>query len=146
MAPQHDQRWCRCADSPVSARGPLTFIDHLDGCGFPEERCEIDSHRRLVHDACGRVLAMRFCGCGGSDRGFTLDAARGWWVHYVCGWPTKAWYESSGKPAPSKLLGLKPVTYHEYQLVPSTPKVEFERLSAAQKRSNRLAVGRWIRD
>ena len=78
--------------------------------------------------------------------GFTYDVARRWWVHYVCGWPKRAWYESAGNPAPPPLAGYKPITYHEYQFVPSKPKEEYDRLSSDQKRINEESVGRWVWD
>ena len=67
-------------------------------------------------------------------------------MHYVCGWPTRAWYEGSGRSAPEALVGLKPTAYHEYQSVPMTPRVKYDRLTPDQKLKNRAAVGTWVWD
>ena len=85
---------------------------------------------------------MRFCGCTAS--GYTLDPVRDWWVHYTCGWPTKAWHTGSGRHAPKSLLGIKPVTYHEY--VPVTGKAHVGRLSVEGRRRNKSAIGSWVWD
>jgi hypothetical protein len=87
---------------------------------------------------------MRFCGC--TPSGYTFDEQRGWWVHYVCGWPTRAWYEASGGPAPEMLAGVRPVTLHEYPAVPRIPKKAYERLTEGQKRLNDAYAGEWVRD
>ena len=135
-------KWCECEDGPVSATGPLTMLAHDESCGFPERRCENDQHRITIHDACGKPVRMRYCTCTAS--GYTHDVARDWWVHYACGWPTKAWYAGSDKPAPPKLAGIKPVTYHEY--VPVTGKANTDRLSNEAKKRNKAAIGSWVWD
>jgi hypothetical protein len=140
------ESWCDCADAPLAANGPLTCLDHLTGCGFPTQACTVDAHRVMTHSECGRPVQMRYCSCGAGSRGFTYDIARGWWVHYVCAWPTRAWFSGAGKPAPPILAGCKPMTYHEFQSVPSKPKADYDRLSLDQKRSNDAAVGGWVWD
>jgi len=87
---------------------------------------------------------MRFCSCPPS--GYTFDPEREWWVHYHCGWPTRAWYEGSDRPAPEQLLGVRPVTYHEYVSVPRGSKKQPDRLSAEQRRLNDAQIGGWVRD
>jgi len=87
---------------------------------------------------------MRFCGCTAS--GYTFDVEREWWVHYTCGWPTRAWYEAAGRPAPEPLAGQRPVTYHEFVVVPRAPKQTYDRLSEAQKRLNDTYADAWVRD
>jgi len=89
-------------------------------------------------------MPMRFCGCGAT--GFTFDEARGWWVHYECGWPTRAWFSSCGELAPVDLLGVRPVAYHEFVVVPQNPKATYDRLSEEQRRINEAWAGRWVRD
>ena len=131
-------RWCDCADAPRHARGAVTLLDHPTPCAFPDGICSERSHRVTVHHKCGRELLMRFCGCG--DTGFTLDPARGWWVHYACGWPTRAWFEGSGAPAPEHLAGLRPVTYHEFPVVPD------KQMTDEQKAVSRAHAGSWVRD
>lgn len=138
--------WCGCDQAPVLATGALTILDHPGRCGFPIQRCEEDGHRLVRHEECGRPVAMRFCGCGKATSGFTFDRERGWWVHYQCGWPTRAWYEGSGRPAPPQLLGIKPITYHEFVAVPRAPKATYLRLTAEQKVINDEFAGRWIWD
>lgn len=135
-------RWCECDDSPVVVTRALTMLDHDEDCGFPEKRCANDRHRMAVHDACGKLILMRYCACGSS--GFTHEPARDWWVHYVCGWPTRAWYTTSGKHAPEPLRGIKPVTYHEY--VPVTGKRLLARLSPDGQKRNRASAGTWVWD
>jgi hypothetical protein len=134
--------WCDCEDAPLEARGSLTLLDHDEECGFPEQRCTDAAHRMRVHDGCGRPVPMRFCACAPS--GYTYDVDRAWWVHYQCGWPTKAWYTGAARPAPEHLLGLKPVTYHEY--VPVTGKANLELLSSSARRRNKVASGGWVWD
>ena len=56
---QTGQKWCPCPDSPTGAKGPLTLLDHASECGFPVERCDIDDHRRVVHESCGLVVPVR---------------------------------------------------------------------------------------
>jgi len=133
-------------EPPVLARGAITVLEHDEGCGFPERRCKNDVHRMFVHAACGRPVRMRFCGCSDTDHGYTFDTTRGWWVHYVCGWPTKAWYEGSGSPLPPGLGGVKPVTYHEYRAVPRSPARPWKSLTPQQQAANDAAVGRWVWD
>lgn len=118
------------------------MLDHDVECGFPERRCGNDGHRIVIHEACGRQVAMRFCGCAPS--GYTYDVERDWWVHYVCGWPKEAWYTGSGKPAPRALLGIKPVTYHEY--APVTGKANTKRLGPERQDINKAASGAWVWD
>ncbi len=81
---------------------------------------------------------MRYCDCG--DPGFTLDPERGWWVHYICGWPTRGWFEACGTPAPEPLAGLRPVTYHEFPIVPD------KQLTPEQRVVSRAHAGTWVRD
>jgi hypothetical protein len=137
---------CRCWEPPVTADGPITMLEHDAECGYPERRCENDAHRMFIHAACGRPVRMRFCGCTSTDHGYTHDTVRGWWVHYVCGWPTKAWYEGSGSPSPPELEGVKPVTYHEYRAVPKTPARAWKSLNPGQQLANDRAVGAWLWD
>jgi len=87
---------------------------------------------------------VRFCACPPS--GYTFDAERGWWVHYYCGWPTRAWYEAAGKPAPDLLLGMRPVTLHEYVGVAKGSKAIGDPLMPGQRRLNDAQVGLWVRD
>jgi hypothetical protein len=138
------QPWCDCPDAPLFARGAATVIDHPGGCEFPEQVCTRRAHRVTVHEGCGRELRVRFCGCPPS--GYTLDPERGWWVHYTCGWPTRALYEGTGRPAPQHLAGLRPVTYHEFAVVPRSPKSAYERLTMDQRRINHIYAGTWVRD
>lgn len=81
---------------------------------------------------------MRYCGCG--DTGLALDPARGWWVHYACGWPTRARFEAAGAPAPEELAGLRPVTYHESPVAPE------KQLSEELKAVSLSHAGTWVRD
>jgi hypothetical protein len=131
-------RWCECADAPRYARGAATLLDHPMPCAFPDGACEVRSHRVTVHAKCGRELLVRYCGCG--DTGFTLDPARGWWVHYACGWPSRAWFETTGSPAPDELAGLRPVTYHEFPVLPD------KQMTDEQKVVSRAHAGAWVRD
>jgi len=89
-------------------------------------------------------MPFRFCGCLPS--GYTHDWERDWWVHYSCGWPTRAWLTEAGHLPPAELLGVKPVTYHEFLVVPRTPKAAFARLTEEQRRINAAWAGRWVRD
>jgi len=122
--------------------GPLTFLDHDEGCGFPEGPCTTDAHRLTVHVACGLPLLMRFCGCP-PGQGWTLDPERDWWVDHWCGWPRRAWFEASGTPAPPGLAGRKPVTWHDY---PSVTGKARERLGEDARRRNTAAAGTGVRD
>jgi hypothetical protein len=145
MADEPGYEWCECPDAPVTAKGPLTLLDHSDDCGFPARQCDEPVHQRMIHETCGRPVKMRFCCCGG-DYGFALDPERGWWVHYNCGWPTRAWFTGSGSPAPADLAGLKPITWHPFEPVPRSPKTVWLRLSEAQRALNLDYLGRWVRD
>jgi hypothetical protein len=136
--------WCDCPDAPLYARGPSTLLDHPGGCQFPAGICTVRAHRVVVHEACGRELRIRFCACIPS--GYTFDEERGWWVHYVCGWPTRSWFEASGQPAPDNLAAVKPATFYEYPVVPSVPKKAYSRLTEEEKRLNDAFVGAWVRD
>jgi hypothetical protein len=136
--------WCECDDAPRYARGAATLLDHPGACDFPDGICTERAHRVTVHPACGRELRIRFCGCGGT--GFSHDVERDWWVHYECGWPTRAWYEAAGRPAPDHLAGLRPVTYHEFRVVPENPRAVYERLDPRQRELNRARAGSWVRD
>lgn len=136
--------WCDCFDAPTYVLGPATFLDHPSGCDFPIGVCTIRAHRVKVHEVCGRELMMRFCACQPS--GYTFDVERDWWVHYHCGWPTRAWYERAGKPAPVHLLGIRPVTLHEYVSVPRGPTNRDDPLKPEQRRLNDAHVGQWVRD
>lgn len=131
-------RWCECADAPRYARGAPSLLDHPTPCAFPDGVCTERSHRVTTHAKCGRELLVRYCGCGGT--GFTLDPERGWWVHYACSWPTRAWFEATGVPASDELAGLRPVTYHEFPVVPE------KQLSNEQKVVSRAHAGAWVRD
>ena len=137
-------QWCDCAEAPVLVRGPATFLDHPGGCEFPTGICTVRAHRVTVHQKCGRELAVRFCGCLPS--GYTFDPERSWWVHYYCGWPKRAWYESGDHRAPDHLVGLRPVTLHEYVPVPRGPKSKKDPLTPEQRRLNDAMVGQWVRD
>jgi hypothetical protein len=136
--------WCDCDDAPILARGPATFRDHPTECEFPTGICTVRAHRVTVHQKCGRELAVRFCGCVPS--GYTFDAERGWWVHYFCGWPTRAWYETAAKPAPDDLLGIRPVTLHEFVSVPRGSKKKPDPLTPERRIQNDALVGNWVRD
>ncbi len=136
--------WCECDDAPVYARGAATLLDHPDECGFPDRLCSVRNHRMTFHDRCGLPLQMRFCGCGAT--GFTFDLDRRWWVHYACGWPTRAWYASAAQTAPDHLVGLRPVTYHEFVAIPETPKASYSRLNERERDINRKRAGTWVRD
>ncbi len=138
------KRWCDCADAPRFAHGPATLLNHPGDCGFPDEVCAVREHRVTVHSACGLELLMLFCGCGATA--FTLDPERGWWVHYVCGWPTQAWYDAAGRPAPEPLAGLRPVTWHEFPVIPQTPKAVYRRLDERQRAVNQARAGTSVRD
>lgn len=91
---------------------------------------------------------MLYCRCGSSA--FTFDPERGWWVHCVCGWPTRAWYEGAGRPAaPKRLVGIRPVTYHEFVAVPRIPKsakTVADPLTPEQRAINDAMVGQSVRD
>lgn len=145
-------RWCDCLDRPVySLRPPLstnsgttTVLDHPDGCSFPDRVCDVRAHRVQVHEACGREVLMLFCACG--EPAFTWDEPRDWWVHYGCGWPTRAWFEAQGRPALEHLAGLRPVTYHEFRVHPRTPKKAYAALSDHQRAANERGAGTWVRD
>jgi hypothetical protein len=137
-------QWCGCEDSPWFVRSPLTIWDHPDDCGFPAEPCRAGRHRTSIHKGCGREMPIRFCGCLAS--GYTFDRDRVWWVHYECGWPTRAWFKSCGLVPPDDLLGIKPTTYHEFVIVPKSPKSIYEQLTEEQRRLNEEWVGRWVRD
>ena len=78
--------------------------------------------------------------------GYTFDVERGWWVHYSCGWPTRAWYEAAGKPAGEDLLGMRPVTLHEFVSVPRRSKGKADRLTPEQRIRNDAQIGNWVRD
>lgn len=136
--------WCECQEAPIHALGPATFLDHPGGCEFPLGVCTVRAHRVTVHQACARELAVRFCGCPPS--GYSFDPERGWWVHYSCGWPTRAWYEIAGRPAPDHLLGMRPVTLHEFVSAPRGPKSKRDPLTPEQRGLNDAQVGQWVRD
>lgn len=136
--------WCDCADAPLFTNGPATLLDHPGACEFPGAVCTVRAHRAIAHDRCGRELLVRFCGCGGT--GFTHDVDRDWWVCYRCGWPTRAWYEGSGKPAPEQLAGMRPVTYHEFVAVPRSPQSAYARLDERQRELNKAFANSWVRD
>ena len=139
-----DSSWCGCKVAPTRVSGAATFLDHPGGCEFPVGVCTVRGHRVAVHQACGREFAIRFCACPPS--GYTFDVERGWWVHYVCGWPTRAWFEVAGRPAPDELVGMRPVTLHEYVSVPRGPKSKDDPLTAEQRGLDSAAVGGWVRD
>lgn len=130
--------WCECDDAPIWARGAPTLLDHPTPCEFPDRPCTAREHRVTVHRQCGRSLLMRYCGCGAD--GFSLDPERGWWVHYVCGWPTRAWFAAAGQPAPDDLAGLRPRTYHEFPVVPD------KQMTTEQRAISRRFAGGWVRD
>lgn len=136
--------WCSCPDAPWFVDKPYTLLDHDETCGFPVSPCSVRAHRITVHKGCGRPMPVRFCGCQPS--GYSYDVARGWWVHYYCGWPTRAWYEGAGKPAPDHLLGMRPVTLHEFVSVPRGPRTKEDPLTPEQRRLNDAQVGQWVRD
>ena len=135
--------WCACEDRPTYAR-PRTIVDHPGDCEFPGGRCTNQAHKRTIHERCGRPVEMLFCGCMPS--GYTFDVERGWWVHYWCGWPTRAWFEAAGAAAPASLRGVKPVTYHEFPVVPRSPRKAYDRLTDAQKALNDQFAGTMVWD
>lgn len=141
-----DARWCDCPGRPAHATRPLSLVDHGDDCAFPEAVCEVREHRMTRHEECGRWIEMLFCGCAPTNPGYILDETRGWWVHVRCGWPTRAWFESDQRRAPEGLRGIRPLTYHEFAIVPKAPKASYERLTARQRELNAAFVGRWVRD
>ena len=136
--------WCACEDAPWLVRGSLTALDHPNGCRFPDQPCSVPEHHTSIHKSCGLRMPMRFC--GSLALSYAFDQERGWWVHYECGWPTRAWFESCGEMPPSELLGIKPITYHEFVIVPRSPKASYERLSEVQRQINDEWAGRWVRD
>lgn len=136
--------WCSCEDAPWFSRDALTMLDHSESCGFPRAACTVREHRIFIHKDCSKPMPMRFCGCMGT--GFTFDAERGWWVHYLCGWPTRAWFVGCGDLPREDLLGLKPVTFHEYVAVPQNPKKEYAKLSEEQQRINAGFAGSMVHD
>jgi hypothetical protein len=136
--------WCACEDAPWLAHGPLTLLDHPDDCGFPAQPCGVRAHHMSKHKSCGLLMPMRFCGC--LALGYTFDPARGWWVDVECGWPSRAWFKSCGKLAPGSLMDVKPVTFHEFVIVPRTPKKAYEHLTDEQRRLNEECAGGWVRD
>jgi hypothetical protein len=144
MATVAGDRWCDCDDGPRYARGASTLLDHPGTCEFPAGICTVREHRVTVHTTCGRELQMRFCGCGGA--GFTYNVERDWWVCYMCGWPTQAWYEACGSPAPDDLAGVRPVTYHEFAVIPTSPRRIYDRLDERGRALNRERAGTWVRD
>ena len=87
---------------------------------------------------------VRFCACPPS--GYTFDPERRWWVHYYCGWPTRAWYEGAAQPAPPHLLGIRPVTLHEFVKVPRASALKKDPLTPAQRRVNDTHSVEWVRD
>jgi len=143
---KHLKKRCICWVPPVMTQGALTMNEHDEECGFPLRRCGNDEHRLFVHTACGRPMRMRYCGCTGLDYGYTFDRARGWWVHYDCGWPARAWFDSEGQSPPPDLEGIKPVTFHEYRMVPKSPRRAHAALSDEQKRVNDETTGTWVWD
>lgn len=144
MATPSAGAWCNCPDAPLLVRGAATLLDHPGGCAFPASVCTVRAHRVSIHEGCGREMPMRYCGCPPS--GYTLDIARGWWVHYSCGWPTKPWFDAAGQPAREELRGLRPITYHEFATVPRSPKPTYDRLTDEQKRINDTYVGASVWD
>ncbi len=148
MSAEAARQWCTCPDAPVHARGASTKLDHREGCEFPTGICAVRAHRITVHEKCGRVVPVLFCGCGSTA--FTFDPERGWWVHYVCAWPTRAWYEGAGRPpALPDLVGVRPLTYHEFVPVPRVPKRArnvVEPLTPEQRQVNDVMVGQSVWD
>ena len=138
--------WCSCADAPWFVSIPFTLLDHDESCGFPVSPCSVRAHRVTVHKGCGRPMPVRFCGCQPS--GYSFDVARGWWVHYYCGWPTRAWLTGHGHLPSADLLGVRPATFHEFVPVPrsKSPKSVYARLSDEQRRLNAAWTGGWVRD
>ena len=106
------------------------MLEHPTDCEFPAGVCT--------------ARALRFCGC--TPSGYTFDAERGWWVHYHCGWPTRAWYERAGRAAPDELLGVRPVTLHEFVGVPRGPRGKADPLTPGQRALNDAQIGAWVRD
>ncbi len=64
----------------------------------------------------------------------------------MCGWPTRAWYEAAGQPARDDLLGLRPVTAHEFVSVPRGPKGKADPLTPDRRTRNDAQIGRLVRD
>ena len=140
-------RWCDCVDAPRYTSRPLpeSLLQHPTECGFPEGPCTAPAHRTTIHKHCGRPLLLRYCRCGST--GFTLDVERNWLTCYECGWPTRAWFEGSGTPAPEHLAGLRPVTYHEYVHVPGSPKQVAAKLGTEERiELDHRFKGQWVRD
>jgi hypothetical protein len=138
--------WCSCAAAPWFVNKPFTLLDHDETCGFPVSPCSVRAHRITVHEGCGRPMPVRFCGCQPS--GYSFDVERGWWVHYYCGWPTRAWLTAHGALPPDDLLGIRPATFHEFVPVPrsTSPKSAYAHLSDEQRRLNAHFTGGWVRD
>ena len=136
--------WCDCPDGPTAASGSATFLDHPSGCDFPNGICQVRAHRVTVHAACGREVPIRFCACPPS--GYQFDPERGWWVHSTCGWPTRAWYEGAGMPAPEHLRGMRPVTLHRFVSVPRGALSKPDPLTPEQRERNDAHVGQSVRD
>lgn len=91
-------RRCDC-DTPLLPPPHLRSWEHHDygrECGWPENKCAATSHRVTWCRRCSRAVAAVSCHCtespgrGDAPDGFTLDPARGWWVHAGCGWPSAA--------------------------------------------------------
>lgn len=146
LVPEGD-RWCDCADAPLGAPTRAAgLLEHTPECGFPARLCSVRAHRVTVHEGCGRELPYRFCQCQPS--GYTFDAARGWWVHYYCGWPTLAWFSRRGSLPPEHLLGVRPVTLHEFVPVArsKSPKSAFMLMTDQQREWNARFADRWVRD
>ena len=159
LVPEGDN-WCDCADAPWTAPKPATLSEHSPDCGFPVSPCTIRAHRVTVHEGCGREMPYRFCRCQPS--GYTFDVERGWWVHYLCGWPTWDWLQAAGSQPPEHLLGVRPVTLHEFVPVPKDPvrkppknppknpkppkPTAWSQLTDEQKRVNAAFDGAWVRD
>jgi hypothetical protein len=138
--------WCDCPDRPQFATGPLTLLDHGPDCAFPAGPCGTPAHRMSLHETCGRPVEMLYCGCTGGEYGYSFDPERGWWVHFRCGWPTRLWFEAAGRPAPERLRGIRPTTYHEFQVVSRSPRAAYGRLDERGRTLNSTYAGGWVRD
>ena len=138
--------WCSCPDAPWFVSMPYTLLDHDETCGSPVSPCSVREHRTTVHKGCGRPMPVRFCGCQPS--GYSYDVERGWWVHYHCGWPTRAWLTQHGQLPPTDRVGGRPATFHEFVPVPrsKSPKSVYARLSDEQRRLNAAWTCGWVRD
>ncbi len=97
--------WCECGTPVIPSVEARSWEDHDFGvCGWPERRCQIPEHRQTWCRRCRRAIRVRFCNCAGEYL-YSYDRDRDWWVHSVCGWPTRKWFEAAGEPVPNSVDG-----------------------------------------